>query len=207
MWYMKKTLVLITLLLLFLSLSSVCKASFSVTPMEVSISMKNEFINGNTSKTIAISNNKNYSYNVTWYTEHPKPISWIRPNRMRIPNLSWINVEPKWIVIPPKSIGIFYIHLFIPENNDTLNPHWETWVTFKGGKQEYTEGFFHQEYAVRVYIDTPEKLASSDNPDNDVLSISTKDQLNITLLDVTVAAIIAIVLLFIGNKVLNRKKA
>ena len=118
--------------------------------------MNEEFLIGNTTKKIVVSNNNNFIYNATWYIEHPNPISWLRPNKTFIPDLSWINVDPNLIRISPNEIGEFYIHLNIPETKENLNQHLETWITFKEGKSNESGGFINQEFAVRVYIDTPE---------------------------------------------------
>ena len=128
---MKKTLVLSIILSLILFLSMVGKSTINFDPLELQITMENEFIQGNTSKDITITNNNDYSINATWYLEHPNPDSYLRPNRTLIPDLSWVDVEPKWMVIPPSGIARFYILLDIPENKELLDQQWETWVTFQ----------------------------------------------------------------------------
>lgn len=97
---MKKTLALPISLSLLLFFSTLGNASITVQPLELSITMDKEFIHGNTSKKITITNNNDDSFNATWYIEHPDPISKIRPNRTCMPSLSWVDVEPKWFVIP-----------------------------------------------------------------------------------------------------------
>jgi hypothetical protein len=155
---MKKTIPLVLIILLPLIFSSSCEGKgVSVQPPEISITMNDNFINGNTSKKIAITNNDEYNINVTWYIEHPNPISWMRQNRTCITNLSWIEVKPKWHIVHPKTTEEFYIYLDIPESDDLLNQQWETWITFKINKQENDGDMFNQEYAIRVYIDTPKK--------------------------------------------------
>ena len=129
----------------------------------------------------------------------------MRPNRTCILSLSWIDLEPRWLVIPPNNNGEFYIHLDIPENKKCLDQHWETWVTFKGGKQD--EGFINQECAVRVYIDTPKQATISDNHDQDSLSIAIGDQIKVPLLDIALATIIVMTLLIIGTLVIKKKKS
>ncbi len=114
----KKTLTIIALLLFLLIFSTITSADISVQPIEISINMNNDFINGNTSKKITITNNNDYNFNVTWYKEHPNSI---RPNRTNISDLSWIDVEPKWIIIPPKEKGEFYIYLNIPNVDENLH--------------------------------------------------------------------------------------
>jgi len=179
----KKTLTIIALLLFPLIFSTITSADISVQPLEISINMDNDFINGNTSKKITITNNDDYNFNVTWYKEHPNSI---RPSRTNISDLSWIDVEPKWIIIPSKEKGEFYIYLNIPNVDENLGQHWETWVTFKKG--ERTGSFINKEYAIRVYIDTPEKNTDNDQ-DNGVLSISINDQIKIPLQDVAIVLI------------------
>jgi hypothetical protein len=151
----------------------------SVSPAEITISMENEnFINGNTSKKITVTNSYNYTYNITWYIEHPSS-SLMRSNKTCITNLSWVDVEPKWLEIPSKSSGIFYIYLDIPETQENFNKNWETWVTFKGGKQNFSGGVFNLEYAIRVYINTP----------------SIEDKINIPFLEIAILSIVIIVLI------------
>ncbi|UCF12617.1 MAG: hypothetical protein JSW06_11395 [Thermoplasmatales archaeon] len=163
---MKKTPVLLILLLLSLFSSAFANATIVVDPLELMIRLDNEFIHGNTSKNITIINKNDYSINVTWYLEHPNPISYLRPNRTFIPDLSWVNVEPKWLVIPPASAALFYIQLNIPEIEELLDQHWETWVTFQLDENNGGGGVFEYEYAIRVYIDTPYKTTINNSPNN-----------------------------------------
>ena len=195
----KKTLTIIALLLFPLIFSTITSADISVQPLEISINMDNDFINGNTSKKITITNNNDYNFNVTWYKEHPNPISYLRPNRTYIPELSWIDVEPKWIIIPPKEKGEFYIYLNIPNVDENLGQHWETWVTFKKG--ERTGSFINKEYAIRVYIDTPEKTTN-----NGISSITVEDQIKIPLQDVAIALIAIALITTLTAFFLKKKK-
>ena len=147
-------------------LSSISANSISVEPIEISITMDDSFIEGNTTKKITITNNFDYDYNVTWYVEHPYPITSMRPNKTYMPDLSWITVKPKWQIVPPKTSRNFYIYLNIPSNEDNLNKSWETWITFNGGEQESGEGIFNFEYAIRTYIDTPINIKTEENKQN-----------------------------------------
>jgi len=189
---MKKTLAFIILLLLPLVFSTVCRASITVHPLELSITMDNEFIHGNTSKKITITNNNDYNINVSWYLEHPNPISWMRPNKTCIPSLSWIDANPEWCNVLPDDSVAFYIYLDVPENEEHLEQHWETWVTFK---QELTGGIFDQEHAVRVYIDTPIEATIKNNQDQPPLS------------DAVIVAVVVISLLIFGTLVYKKKKS
>lgn len=164
----KKTLALTILLLLPLFFSTFSNASMTIQPLELTITMNDEFIHGNTLKTISVRNDNNFSVNVSWYVENPTPESWMRSNRTFIPNLSWIDVSPKWSVIEPGDTELFYIYLDVPESEENLDRHWETWVTFN---QEPAGGLFNLEQAVRVLIDTPYFIVFDDQIDISIIFI------------------------------------
>ncbi|KYK32623.1 MAG: hypothetical protein AYK22_07235 [Thermoplasmatales archaeon SG8-52-3] len=149
---MKKSylIILFSFLLIF---TSSCLANFNVQPREISIIMNENFIYGNTTKMIIITNNNDENINISWYLDNPTQ-DLIRENKTLIPSLSWISIEPKWQIIAPFGSARFYIILKIPEEKENFNQHWETWPVFK---QEETQ-FFNWEHAVRLYIDTPEIL-------------------------------------------------
>ena len=130
--------------------------------------MDDEFIYGNTSRTISVRNDNDFSVNVSWYVEHPNPESWMRPNRTFIPDLSWVDASPEWCIIEPGDTKLFYIYLDIPESEENLDQHWETWVTFN---QDPNEGLFNFEQAVRVLIDTPYFIALGGQIDTSIVSI------------------------------------
>ena len=195
---MKQTVPLVMIILLPLIFSSLCEGNVNVQPPEISISMNDEFINGNTSKKITVKNSNNNNINATWYLEHPDPPSLIRPNRTFMPDLSWIDVKPKNSLIPPNGAGEFFIYLNIPENIETRDEHWETWITFKGEEQQFGEGVFNFEYAIRVYIDTPKKPAIS-------INITHSDNSDYNLYFVLVTAI-ALTFLMAGTWYYKKKK-
>lgn len=202
--HMKKILTLTLLFLLLLTWIPICKGNFSVYPLELSVIMNNEFIQGNTSKNIRITNNNDYNINVSWYLDHPDPTSWMRPNKTFIPSLPWIDVNPRWCVVPPHDSKDFYIYLDVPNSDEYTGQNWETWVTFK---QESSGSIFNQEYTVRVYIDTPREVVISNNQDHDSLSIAIGDQIKVPLLDIVLAAVIATILLIIVTLVIKKKKS
>jgi len=139
------------IIFIFSLLSSAACAGISVSPLELIIAMDDQFIVGNTGKTITVFNTDNQEFNVTWYIENPTPASYLRANKTFMPNLSWVDVEPQWIVLPPNGKGTFTLFSTIPDRTELYDQHWEVWVTFKSGQQ----GMFAFEHAVRVYIDTP----------------------------------------------------
>jgi hypothetical protein len=181
---MKKTQIFIIILLLILPFATNSVKSIAISPAEIKISMKNgNFTNGNTSRKITIKNDYNHTHNVTWYIEHPSP-DLMRPNKTNIFDLSWVDLEPKWLEIPAKEIGFFYVHLDIPETGENCNKSWETWITFRGGKQNTSVGVFNYEYSIRTYINTPLTLPPS-----------AEDEINIPLLEIAILSIAAIVLI------------
>ena len=154
---MKKSFYLILIFIIFLISFPICKGSFLVFPRELSITMDNEFISGNSSKRVLISNNIDEVLNVSWYLDNPT-LDLIRENRTIIPFLSWINIEPKWQVIQPNEYAYFYIYLDIPNNPQNMNQHWEVWPTFKEDETQT----FNLEHTVRLYIDTPAEIKNDD---------------------------------------------
>lgn len=198
---MKKTIVMALIILISLILPCSCKGALSVHPLELWITMDDEFINGNTSKIIMVKNNDDFSVNFTWYIDHPLPDS-IRVNKTVIPSLSWVVIEPKWHIARPGDTVSFYIHLDIPESENNLNQHWEIWPTFKQNK---SQGVFGFEQSVRLYIDTPVEAKIENNQDHDTFSIKIGDQIRLSVFDLAVIIII-ITLLAIGILVLKKKK-
>ena len=203
--HMKRLSILISIILLSLIFASTCKGHVIVQPPEISIKMDNEFIHGDTSKKITVTNNNNYSINMTWYVENPNPISWMRPNRTCMPNLSWIDLKPRWNIITPHNSANFYIYLSIPESSEYLNQHWETWITFKQGTRESGGGLFNQEYAIRTYVDTPKKVEISNNQNHDLFSITIGDQIKISASDIIILAAIATTLAIVYIAIRNKK--
>jgi len=186
---MKKRIILsATLFLLLLICFPTCKSNFDLQPRELFVTMENEFIQGNTSKSVRIINPNDESINISWYIDHPTS-DLIRENRTKIPSLSWISLEPQWQIIPPKSSTLFYIYLDIPKQQKNLNQHWETWPVFK----EEQSQFFNWEHTVRLHIDTPNKL-----PDDTNQNIVTIIMENIVLISViTIICIGVVISLFI----------
>ena len=193
---MKKNFYIILIILLSSLIFPLCKANVNVYPLEIMIKMNEELYSGNTSKKIYVSNNNDFIYNSTWYIEHPNPISWLRPNKTIIPDLSWINVTPKWIKISPNEIGEFYIYFDIPKTKENLNQHWETWITFKKGEGNEDVSQINQEFAVRVYIDTPEYM----NNKLDKRNSFHQDVNNTYIIFFMITLIILIIILIYFNK-------
>lgn len=153
---MEKTTLIILLSITILLNTQLSSANITVSPAELTINIDDIQIDGNTTKKITVTNKNNYTFNVTWYLEHPNPENWIRPNKTRILNLSWIKVTPNYRNIPPNEKTTFFIYLKIPYDPSIKNKHWETWLTFKQGKQKQNTDFINYENAVRIYTDIPD---------------------------------------------------
>jgi len=193
---MKKlaALIPITLLVILIQLP-ISKADFNVQPLELNITMTDKFINGNTSEKIIARNTGDSDINVSWYIDNPTQDS-IRENRTLIPDLNWVELEPKQQILHPDIDTEFYIYLNIPENNNNLNQHWEVWITFKQ-EQSY---FFNFEHAIRYYIDTPTNLV---NNNKNSLNPEINYQNYVILLIVVFAILILIIV--IGFNIYKRK--
>jgi hypothetical protein len=183
---MKKTLIFTSILFLFLFLATTCQASFNVNPLELSITMEDELIQGNTLKSIEVINNDDSDVNISWYLDNPS-LDLMRPNKTFIPNLNWVDLEPKWQVISPGNSTDFFIYLDIPEDESNANQSWEIWVTFKQSEKQ----FINIEQAVRLYIDTPNEITTIPDDDSD---------------DSPVDFIIIIIALLIVSFILIKKK-
>ena len=182
---MRKIIVLMLIIFAFTFLSSSCKGSVSASPPKILITMDKEFINGNTSRVITLTNSNDFDVNLTWYIDYPTP-SLIEPNRTAIPDLSWIYLEPRFYDLTPGNTTQFYVYLNIPESEENLNQSWEVWPVFQLG----STGFANQELAVRVFIDTPKKLEIINSPDNDLFSIKIGDQISVPASDIIILAAI-----------------
>lgn len=162
---MKNTATLVSIILLLLVIIPICKANVIVSPAEISITMTDTFIDGNTTKKITVKNHFPYNISVNAWMMHPDIIGWMRPNRTLIENISWITIEPSELIIPSNSSSQFYIYFAIPDNetkNQTRGKHWEIWAALKiNAASENTSSSFKQGYLVRIYVDTPVKPSSN----------------------------------------------
>ena len=159
---MKKIIIFVVISIFFLQNINLASASISISPHEVSIKLDDLSTQANTTKKITVENKNKFSFNATWYIEHPLT-SKIRENKTFIPNLTFIDVEPKWMIIPVNETGDFYIYTDIPKKEKYLKKNWEVWITFKKGTKEHGEGFLNLEQAIRVYIETPSSFQDSNN--------------------------------------------
>jgi hypothetical protein len=163
--------------------------------------MEDEFVQGNTSKKVIITNNIEDEINISWYIDNPTQ-DLIRENKTPIPSLAWISIEPVSKVIPPNGSSIFYIHLDIPKEKENINQHWECWPVFK---QEESQ-LFNWEHAIRLYIDTPETYQNEGKKDKDLFSIILENNLMVFLL-VVICITIAISIFLVRFRYKKNRKS
>jgi len=192
----------LTVLFLLFSLSSIIsKADVFVSPAEISISIEDDFIDGNTSKKITVTNRYSHNISVKAWMIHPDITEWMRQNRTFIENLSWITIEPSQRVIPANSSAKFYIHLAIPNEtkNQTYDKHWEIWAALKMGDASGSNtAIFGEGYLVRVYVDAP---SMPEEPS------SSLDQIFYdTLLAIGVALILTVIFFFFRERKKRRNE-
>jgi len=192
---------LIALFLLFSSSSIISKADVFVSPAEISIAIEDDFIDGNTSKKITVTNRHSHNISVKAWMMHPDITEWMRQNRTFIENLSWITIEPSQRVIPANSSAKFYIHLAIPNEtkNQTYDKHWESWAAIKvDSASGNSSSSFKKGYLVRVYVDAP--------PMPEEPSSFPEQLLYDTLLAIGVAVILTILFFFFRERKKRRNE-
>lgn len=196
---MRKYFVFIFFFLILIKCSTTCQSGFDIYPREITIKMDEEFIHGNTSRNITIINVDDSRINITWYLDHPDPISWIRPNRSLIPSLNWIDLNPKFQLIKANGNAKFDIFLNIPEIEENSKKQWETWIVFK----EEENKFINYEATVRLLIDTPTEINANNN---DFFSINIGDKIRIPVFDAIIFILIILLISFCLYFVKRKRK-
>jgi hypothetical protein len=154
-----KKLFTIFVLFLFVALSTFSRAEEAyVSPAEITITMKDGYIEGNTTQKITMINHYSYNISVTAWMKHPDPSSDMRASRTFIENLSWITINPSKQIIPVDGSADFYINITIPKEkqNESLGQNWETWAALKIDDASGSgTSLIDVGYLIRVYTDTP----------------------------------------------------
>ena len=201
-----KKILLIILLPIFLSINTTVSGFISIEHNEITIDINKNLKQENTTKIITIENTENHVLNVTWYLECPHP-SKIRENKTTIPNLSWIDVKPRYKILNPKEKTNFNIYTDIPNDEQYYDKNWELWITFKQGDQEKSEGFIKIEHAVRVYVNTPVFLNHDDlsldaDKDNGLhgVTIDDRGRIDINIIGFFMAITAGILIIFFYKK-------
>lgn len=145
------------ILLISFFLVPISSASIFVSPAEMWINLENDS-DCTTGKTITVKNTYDYNVSVKAWMLHPDIIEWMRPNKTLIYNISWVSIEPSYIIIPSGSQAQFYVTVCIPDEykNQTLDRNWETRAALQIDAVSTNQSTLIKEgYLVRVYIDTP----------------------------------------------------
>ncbi len=140
----KKTIKYLPILLIFLILSINAEASFSV-PAEIKIRTDN---NLHASKEITIINHNSEIINISCFLEKTHK-NYLKENRTRLPDSTWVKINPKWQKIQPNKGAVFEITVDIPADEENFNQKWQVWLTFHSG-----EGSFSVEHSSNLLIDT-----------------------------------------------------
>lgn len=203
---MKNTLALVGLiLLLLLALSPISKANVIVSPAEISLTMIDTYIEGNTSKKITVKNHYYHNISVSAWMMHPDITEWMRPNRTFIENLSWITIEPPQLIISSNSNAYLYIYFNIPNEtkNQTYDKHWEIWAALKiNDASENSSSSLKEGYLVRIYVDTPMQPTTEQDG-----ALSLQEQLMYsTLIAVIIALVLTIIIYLYRGKKKNQEE-
>lgn len=149
------------------------KGNVKLEPAELIISMPEGYPKEDIQYKIRVTNR--YSFNITASTRivHPFNGDFIE-GYTRIPDLSWVKIEPEILFIPAKESRDFLLHITIPESKKQLhyNESWEIWVIVlpktskKGSSSNTTTVSFQMQLASRVLINTPPGEKKLELPQN-----------------------------------------
>lgn len=201
---MKNTVVLVGVMLLFLlSMIPTGQANVVISPTEIYITMTDEYIVGNTSKKITVTNHNSHNVSVNVWMKHPDPVDWMRSGRTFMEDLQWITIYPSKLIITPNNVADFYIHFSIPNEtkNQTYDKHWESWAALKiEDTSENSSSSFKEGYLVRIYVDTPLPPAEPDDS-----ALFPEKLLYDTLIAFSIAVVITLIYYFYRGKKKNKK--
>jgi len=138
-----------------------------ICPAKLEISMKNDFPKGEIRYKIQVTNPSSHPINVTSSVRNPTSQS-LSPGYTNIPDLSWVNVEPKVKTIPANSYDFFNLTINIPENEKKYhyNESWEVWAIFYSPDSFKSGGSvsFNIKLAVKIFIHTPSGVSKLQLP-------------------------------------------
>jgi len=189
----KTAIILFIFSFLLMHFSIPVKSSLVVLPGKLTITMPEGFPKEAITYYIYATNPYTYGVNASAIIENP-PVTSLPEGYTSIPDISWVNVKPEKIYIPPNSTGKFEIIIDIPENQKPLqyNKNWEVWATISddgnGGDLEGGGAIFKVELTVRLLIHTP----SSDK--------SITVQPSYVLIILIVAILVTFIIIFYSKK-------
>jgi len=155
-----KAIFLISLFLLgsFLALfsSSASSGGISVWPPEVTVNINDKFPEKEIKFKIQVNNLYNNTINVSAKIENQIPYH-LKENYTNVPDLSWIKITPNLFNLSAKKSKVLEVTINVPDEERSLyyNKKWEACVVISEIKDK--PSLIATEYAIRIYIITPEK--------------------------------------------------
>ena len=146
--------------LIFSFSSTVVKGGFKIWPGKLTITMNEWYDKWEETKynKIYVTNPYSYGINVSAHINHPS-VDAISDDYSRIPDLSWVQVIPESIYLPPQTTKPFEIVIEVPKNEQSnhFNENWEIWVVFNSNLYPGGPGGmnFQVDLSVKLFINTP----------------------------------------------------
>jgi len=142
--------------LLVLFSNSVSSGGISVWPPEVTVNIKDVYPEEEIKFKIHVNNLYPHDINVSARVENQIPYR-LKKNYTNMPDLSWIKLTPNIVNLSAKQSKFFEVTIDIPEKEKPLNYNekWEACVVISELKDK--PSLIATEYAIRIYIITPEK--------------------------------------------------
>ena len=128
----------------------------SVWPPSVNVDVKDAFPKEEIKFNVKVDNLYASDINVSAKIENQIPYH-LKDGYTNIPNLSWIKVTPDIFNISAKQYKVLDATIDVPDEEKTLhyNERWEACIVISEIKDEHTT--ISTEYAITIYIQTPEK--------------------------------------------------
>lgn len=128
----------------------------SVWPPSVNIDMKDIFPEKEIKFNIQVNNLYSHDINVSAKIENQIPYR-LKEGYIDIPDLSWIKITPDVFNISDQQYQLLEVAIDVPDEEKAshYNELWEVCVVISETKDEPTT--ISTEYAIRIYIKTPEK--------------------------------------------------
>ncbi len=147
------------------------RESISAEPAKLTIEMGDKYPEETVNYNIRVTNT--YSYDVEVLAKVINPLG-LTKNYIKIPDLSWIDVNPKIINVPAYSSAEFEIIIKVPDEEKPFhyNESWEVWVLVtphvpsEVDDESSVGTTFRIKYAIKVLISTPNGEKKLQSPQN-----------------------------------------
>lgn len=160
------SLLLLEGILMFIS-PPVISGGISACPAKLTITMPEGFPEETIKYTIQVNNLNSYVINVSATVDNPIPHR-LKKNYTFIPDLSWVEITPDLLYIPPHESAFFEILINIPDEEKPLhyNERWEVWAVVSEVKNEALPGTIDTatKLAIRFFIHTPPEKVKQQIP-------------------------------------------